>query len=282
MSNGIVNFNLKDSGVALLAKIGPPRVDGENREYDLDLRFDINSENLSSLAETAPGIQEYKVRADDNGESFKFVHRRKDSAVRLTMTDAEGGEVVVDAVSDVRSLSTHLTEKASYLIVKIRVLNQGSEIASPLVENLGKHVTVNVVPTGQMQMFESPVEALTPQVGDIAMGTTADGEQKSGRVISIDGDFKVTIDDMGTSTSQIEVVTTVMKINDPNSLVDAYCEEVNQLGEIPNWRTLIIACGKARSDGELEEDETSTGEMSFTLTERVIQIAIGLHLPEEA
>lgn len=280
MENRIIAFNIRDEGIFTLTKANPS-TDGDDIEYDIDLVSDLEADDLEALKTRAPGIEDYASRATDNkdGTVIKLQPAQKD--IRISISDSNGVEICSGVSAEVRHMTLTLNSNSQRMLVRCRLKSQKADLATPLVNMLDKKVVVGVVPSGQLEMFSGTVDELSPEVGDIVCGQAGD-DTVYGRVIEVKANGHVGVDDMG-EVSVVETLMSAMIVegDDRDSLIEGYISEVQELGERPSWRHIVVAFGQAFAANEAEREDRD-GRMIFRMTEQIVQRAVGLHLPVDA
>jgi hypothetical protein len=251
MSN-LVDFSKADDGSGQMTR-AVPKVDpggGDQLMWDVDITSEVDEDGARSVERTIPSSAAAFARARDGKGSSTMTWRPADRDAVVLIT---GPTTVLEAQSEIRSVTLRATEQANTYTTRFRLFALDRSASADLVMLLGKTVSIRVDP--KQQSFD------TPREGDIVHGTTKDGAdvfgvyrgKKGGRCI---------VENMG-AIHRAEKIVSKVKVSYADETVQRYADQVKSSGGTPTWADLVTALTSSPPD--------AAG--AYTLTDEIADLA---------
>jgi hypothetical protein len=267
----MLTFDVNAEATCQVLKATPKvEQEGGGISWDVDLAYTLHDEaEVEFLTSIFPSAVTAYMRAVDSKSESLMKATVPDALCKLAMR-LPGGEVLLEGAStEVRGVELKCGLKAQVYTMKLRLKYLRSDYWVNLVQSLGEHVIVHVIPSQQ----NLPLAAKTklPPLGRVVCATEKGtgrevygvfrGERGDGLVVE-DFDVYYTCQDI---LSQLHVA-------DADGLhIDTPIAKYAGMSEIRSWRSLVDALGESVAHGRAVGDAT----VGFEITDEEVRIALG-------
>lgn len=241
----MLTFDVSAEATCQILKASPKvETEGGGISWDVDIAYVLHDESEAELLTSIfPSAVTAYMRAVDSKSESLMKATVPDALCKLGMR-LPGGEVLIEGAStEVRGVELKCGSKAQVYTMKLRLKYLRSDFWGNLVQSLGEHVIVAVVPSQQTL----PLAAKTklPEIGRIVTAY----EKGTGRTVC--GIFRgergdgLLVDDFDTYYMCERIVMAVHVVNhdtlDGGTAVAKYAG----LSEAPTWYSLMLALGES-------------------------------------